>query len=97
MSLSFVLILSGSRDISAGKEIRLCAGRPRNYGQIPATAKRFNLFSKTASPPLGPTQHRSQLVPAYVPTSGGGGRKERPGRKVDHSPPPSVEVKNEWS
>jgi len=32
--LSSVLILFGSRDVSAGKETRLRAGRPRNYGQI---------------------------------------------------------------
>jgi hypothetical protein len=30
------------------------------------------------------------------PRAGGGG-KERQGRKVNHLPPPSAEVKNEWS
>jgi hypothetical protein len=44
------------------------------------------LFSKTSRPTLGPTEPHIQLVPELFPW-----------RDVDHSIPPSAEVKNEWS
>ena len=44
------------------------------------------LFSKTSRPTVGPTQPHIQLVPELFPW-----------HEVDHSVPPSAEVKNEWS
>jgi hypothetical protein len=46
-------------------------------------------MSRTA---LGPTQPPIQWVPGALPLG-----VKRPGREVDHSPPSSAEVKNEWS
>jgi hypothetical protein len=45
------------------------------------------LFSKTSKPGLGPTQPPIKFVPAFL----------RYGIEVDHLPPSSAEVKNEWS
>jgi hypothetical protein len=45
------------------------------------------VFSKTSRPAVGPTQPPFQRVPGVT----------RPGHEVNHSPPSSAEVKNEWS
>jgi hypothetical protein len=48
------------------------------------------LFSR-ASRPAGSTQHPVQLVPGFLPWL------TRPVREVDHCPPSSAEVMDEWS
>ena len=45
----------------------------------------------TFRPALGPTQPSIQWVSGFFPGV------KRPGREVNHSPPSSVEVNNEWS
>jgi hypothetical protein len=45
--------------------------------------------SRTA---LGPTQPHTQWIPGALSLG-----VKRQGREVDHSPPSSTEVKNEWS
>jgi hypothetical protein len=59
--------------------------------RVPAGAGNFS--PTTASRlALGPTQHPIQWVPGALSLG-----VEQPGRETDHSPPSSVEVKNEWS
>jgi hypothetical protein len=55
---------------------------------IPGRGKIF-LFSTTCRPALGPTQPPIQWAPGTLYP-----RIKRPGRKADHSPPSSAEVKN---
>jgi hypothetical protein len=64
----------------------------RSGVRIPADARYF-LFSKTVqiSSALQSTQPLTKLVPGLIL----GGKRRRP--EVYHSPPPSAEVKNEWS
>jgi len=61
--------------------------RAGRYG-VPVPTGVRNL-SKTYRPALGSTRR-----PEYRGSSSG---VRRPGREVDHSPPSSTEVKNEWS
>jgi len=60
------------------------------WGSNPRRKKNF-LFSRTSRPVLGPTQPPVQCV--WGSFSG----VKRPTRKVNHAPPSSVKVKNEWS
>jgi hypothetical protein len=48
----------------------------------------FTIASRTV---LGPTQPHIQWVPGALSLGA-----KRPGRKADHSPPTSAEVKNAW-
>jgi hypothetical protein len=50
------------------------------------------LFTTASRPVLGPTQPPIQWTPGALSVG-----VKRPGREADHSPPSSVEVKNEWS
>jgi hypothetical protein len=50
------------------------------------------LFTTVSRPALGPTQSPIRWVPRSLSLG-----VKRPGRKVDHSPPSSAEVKNAWS
>jgi hypothetical protein len=74
-----------SRDITIG----IATGYELNgRGSIPSRGKIF-LFYVASRPTLGPTQPPIQWVPrAGFPWI------KRPGRKADHSPPSSAEVKN---
>jgi hypothetical protein len=58
---------------------------------VPALMGIF-LFATASRPALGPIQPPNQWVPGAV-TPG----VKWPGRKADHSPPSSADVKNEWS
>ena len=62
-----------------------CYGR-RSEFRIPGTDKRFLSSGKPSRPALGHTQLPIQWVVGYLP-----------GHEVNHSPPSSVKVKNEWS
>jgi hypothetical protein len=48
------------------------------------------LSSKTSRPVLGPTPPPIQWIPEFFP------KETWPGREVDHSPPATAQVKNEW-
>jgi hypothetical protein len=50
------------------------------------------LFTTASRPALGPTRPSIQWVPGTLSFE-----IKRPGRKADHSPSPSAEVKNAWS
>ena len=50
------------------------------------------VFSKTSKPALGPTHLPTQWVPGAISPG-----VKRPGRDVNHLPPSTAEVKNEWS
>jgi hypothetical protein len=50
------------------------------------------LFTTASISALGPTQPPIQGIPEALSLG-----VKRPGRKADHSPPPSAEVKNAWS
>jgi hypothetical protein len=50
------------------------------------------LFTTASRTALGPTQPPIQRVPVVLSLG-----VKRPGRKADHSPPSSAEVKNTWS
>jgi hypothetical protein len=50
------------------------------------------LFTSASRTALGPIQPPIQCVPGVLSL-----RVKRPVREADHSPPSSVEVKNEWS
>jgi hypothetical protein len=61
-------------------------------GLIPCRGSDGSFVFATASiSALGPTQPPIQCVPGGVP------RVKRPGREVDHSTSPSIELKNAWS
>jgi hypothetical protein len=53
---------------------------------------RIFLFATVSRTALEPTQPPNQWVPGYLSLG-----VKRPGRKADHSPPSSAEVKNAWS
>jgi hypothetical protein len=63
----------------------LWTGRPRGRNLSPSRAKKFH-FSVSSRPALGFTQPPFQWVPGV----------KRLGRKADHSPQTSAEVKKTW-
>ena len=70
--------------------VRRLRSKPPPLVRISAGARYF-LFFKTSRPALRPTQSPIKWVPEFF-------RKvKQPGRDVDHSPPPSAAIKNEWS
>jgi hypothetical protein len=56
-------------------------------GSNAGTGKKVFLFFDTSRPALGPTSGHRRSVP----------RVKQPRREVNHSPPSSAAVKNEWS
>jgi hypothetical protein len=65
----------------------LRAGRRRGQSSSPGRVKSF-LFSTSSRPAMGPTQPPIQGVPVNLSPG-----VKRPGRKANHSPPTSAEVK----
>jgi hypothetical protein len=63
----------------------------RAIGVDPRQGQRIFPLSSVSRPALGPTQPPVQWVPGVLSP----GVKAGPGRDADHSPPSSVEVKNE--
>jgi hypothetical protein len=78
-----------SRNSVGGMAARSQGGR--NGVRIPAGPRHYFLLHNI-QPGSGPTEPPVKWVPGFFPSM-----LKRPGREVDHSPPSSAEVKNEWS
>ena len=79
-----------TRDIVDGMT-RLSARRPKNRTLISGKGRYFRFLQSAHS---GYESHpASNLVGTGAPSPG----LRRSGREIDHSPPPSAEVKSEWS
>jgi hypothetical protein len=72
---------------AVGIATRLRTGQPRNFDSTPVWCKRFSLLQNVQT---GSGAH-SEVPGALFPGV------KRPGREVDHVPPPSAVVKNAWS
>jgi hypothetical protein len=81
-----------SPDSSVGIATRLRAGQSKVLGFDSRRGLGIFLFTTACRTALGPTQPSIQWVQGALSVG-----LKRPGREVDHSPPPSTEVKNAWS
>jgi hypothetical protein len=86
--VDFQLLYSNIR--SRDSVVGIATGRSTGRSSSPDRVKGI-LFSKSSRPALRSTQPPIQWVPRALSLG-----VKRPGRKVDHSPPTSAEVKKMW-